>query len=50
MSMKTWMAKSFKNNTWTVLGWVWAETYDEAWTFAIAKWGNLVSHVTDFSE
>lgn len=48
--MNRYMVKSYKRNVWTVLGWVYAEDRNQAWDIAIARWGNKVSHVTDFLE
>ena len=48
--MKTFTVKSYKRNVWTVLGWVDAEDRNQAWDIALARWGNQVSHVTDFEE
>lgn len=48
--MKTYYVKNYKNGIWTVLGNVRAEDIAEAWHKAIGKWGDQVSHVTDFDE
>lgn len=48
--MKTFTVKSYKRNVWTVLGTVCADSLLYAWDIALARWGNLVSHVTDFDE
>lgn len=48
--MNKYMVKSYKRNVWTVLGSVWADSLLYAWDIALARWGNQVSHVTDFDE
>jgi len=48
--MISWTVKNYRNDTWTTLGTVHADTREQAWSIASLIWGNRVSHVTDFLE